>query len=132
MNFTEMDTLIDSFILGQVRFQDIQYSIRDEVDILEFMKNYLQDGVDNKNGDRVESCIILSSLFKKHQLMLDRYKNILLENWHEQQEDIVDIIGYHSNMTSIPILIKCLDLKYDWLAIDDFYSFHKKIRGCPR
>ncbi len=27
MNFTEMDTLIDSFILGQVRFQDIQYSI---------------------------------------------------------------------------------------------------------
>ncbi|SQH25559.1 Uncharacterised protein [Kingella kingae] len=28
MNFTEMDTLIDSFILGQVRFQDIQYSIQ--------------------------------------------------------------------------------------------------------
>ncbi|WP_051263880.1 hypothetical protein, partial [Kingella kingae] len=115
---------------GKSVFKIFNILFRDEVDILEFMKNYLQDGVDNKNGDRVESCIILSSLFKKHQLMLDRYKNILLENWHEQQEDIVDIIGYHSNMISIPILIKCLDLKYDWLAIDDFYSFHKKIRGC--
>ncbi|MDK4574944.1 hypothetical protein QG052_08965 [Kingella kingae] len=117
---------------GKSVFKIFNILFRDEVDILEFMKNYLQDGVDNKNGDRVESCIILSSLFKKHQLMLDRYKNILLENWHEQQEDIVDIIGYHSNMISIPILIKCLDLKYDWLAIDNFYSFHKKIRGCPR
>ncbi|WP_051290309.1 hypothetical protein, partial [Kingella kingae] len=116
---------------GKSVFKIFNILFRDEVDILEFMKNYLQDGVDNKNGDRVESCIILSSLFKKHQLMLDRYKNILLENWHEQQEDIVDIIGYHSNMISIPILIKCLDLKYDWLAIDNFYSFHKKIRGCP-
>ncbi len=36
--------------------------------------------------------------------------------------DILDLLHEY-----IEDLIKCFDLKYDWLALNSFYSFHRKL-----
>jgi len=112
--FEGLDTLMDSFIGGESSYQEISYFINEsisgrDIDILDFLHEYIEDGIKNKDGDRIEFCIALSGLLKKDKFLLNVYKQLLCEGWHSRQEDIVDI------------------LKYDWLALNSFYSFHRKL-----
>ena len=94
---------------------------------MDFLHEYIEDGVKNKDGGRIEFCIALSGLLKKDKFLLNVYKQLLCEGWHSRQEDIVDIIDYYGDASAVPVLIKCFDLKYDWLALNSFYSFHRKL-----
>jgi hypothetical protein len=130
--FEGLDTLMDSFIGGESSYQEISYFINEsisgrDIDILDFLHEYIEDGIKNKDGDRIEFCIALSGLLKKDKFLLNVYKQLLCEGWHSRQEDIVDIIDYYGDASAVPVLIKCFDLKYDWLALNSFYSFHRKL-----
>ena len=110
MIFEKIDTLVDSFLAGGSSVQEIQYTIDQyvhdkDIDIPKFFRNYINDGIEHKNGDRV-----LSNYFWYIQARLDIYEKLLFETWHDRHEDIVDVISQHGNASSIPSLIKCLDM----------------------
>lgn len=132
MIFEKIDTLVDSFLAGGSSVQEIQYTIDQyvhdkDIDIPKFFRNYLNDGIKHKNGDRVEFSLIISDIFKKDKILLDIYEKLLFETWHDRHEDIVDVISQHGNASSIPSLIKCLDMNLDCMKYNNSYSFHKKI-----
>lgn len=132
MIYEKIDNLIDLFLGGNAGLQEIKYVIDEyinykKIDIISFFREYIADGIANKNGDRVEFTIILSDLFDKNKSLLDIYENLLFENWHNRHEDIVDIISQYGNVSSIPSLIKCFDMEFEYMKYNNFYSFHKKL-----
>ena len=59
--------------------------------------------------------------------LIEGCEKLLFETWHDRHEDIVDVISQHGNASSIPSLIKCLDMNLDCMKYNNSYSFHKKI-----
>ncbi len=73
--FEGLDTLMDSFIGGESSYQEISYFINEsisgrDIDVLDFLHEYIEDGIKNKDGDRIEFCIALSGLLKKTNFCL--------------------------------------------------------------
>jgi len=132
MIFEKIDALVGSFLAGCSSMQEIRYTIDQHIhdkgiDISKFFRDYINDGIEHKNGSRVEFSLIISDIFGQDKILLDIYEKLLFETWHDRHEDIVDVISQHGNASSIPSLIKCLDMNLDCMKYNNSYSFHKKI-----
>ena len=78
MIFEKIDTLVDSFRAGGSSVQEIQYTIDQyvhdkDIDIPKFFRNYINDGIEHKNGDRVEFSLIISDIFKQDWIYMKNY-----------------------------------------------------------
>lgn len=93
-----------------------------------FFIEYLNEILSLKLDEKVEDSCIIFNLFKSNQIeILNIYHKLLLVDWHERHEEIVDIIEYFYNKSSVNFLSTALSLNLDYLDYDGYYSFHKKI-----
>ncbi len=93
----------------------------------DFYENYLQSAIEHQDANRVDIAI---SLFSKKYLTkksAELLKQLLLEDWHHDYENIVYIFENQKDKTALETLYKAFSLKAEALEYNDYYSFHYKL-----
>lgn len=109
-----------------------QLGIRED-SFLEYLFDEVDNVIKDKNAERLE--YLIHALFvwneiinKQFELVkyIDRINNLLLMDWHNQHENIVNLIQKISHESSLYYLEKAIELKLVYMEWDDNYSFEKK------
>lgn len=133
MNFQEIDACMADFYNQKVNkellknlLNNIIFSKFSSFD--SFFVEYLNEILSLDLSEKVEDSCIIFGLFKSNQIdILNHYHNLLLVDWHERHEEIIDIIDFFHHKSSIDFLCTALSLRLDYLDYAGYYSFHKKV-----
>ena len=100
---------------------------------LQYLFGEIDNVVKDKKTERLE--YLLHALFiwddvinNQSELVkyIDTINNLLLMDWHNQHENLVNLIQKISHESSLNYLEKAIGMKFVYMEWDDNYSFEKK------
>lgn len=110
----------------------IQLGIQEDA-FLQNLFDEIGNVVKDKNAERLE--YLLHALFIWDEVVnnqpelvkcIDMINNLLLMDWHNQHENLVNLIQKISHASSLNYLEKAIEMKFVYMEWDDNYSFEKK------
>jgi hypothetical protein len=99
-----------------------------EGDIPHEVSSLLARAMEEKNAELVEYALMIGSCFSFPDGIFDVVHQLLLEPWHTRHEDMVSMLQYHRNPSSVRVLREVISLKphLEYLDYDDYGAFYKK------
>lgn len=81
----------------------------------ENLRKLCERAILEKNSELVDCLVEMSSAFSYHNYILDCWNDLLIEDWHTKQEDIIHIIQGIADPCSLPFIEKAIQMKFPFL-----------------